>query len=66
MTAHPETYTLTREEWLTVNRALAGASLGLLGWKGDTPERKDRRAMVQAAQEILSASYDRASQRNTA
>lgn len=66
MTSHPETYTLTREEWRAVNRALVGANLELQGWKGDTLERKDRRARVNAAQEILSASYDRASQRSTA
>jgi hypothetical protein len=63
MTDRPETYALSSEEWLEVNRALAGASLGLLHWyvgiagrKAET--RKERQVLVSRAQEILSKSYE--------
>jgi len=63
MSDHPEQHRLTREEWLEVNRALAGASLGLLHWyvgiagrKAET--RKERQVLVSRAQEILSKSYE--------
>ena len=56
---HPDTYSLTRAEWLAINRALAGAHLSMV--YGD-PAGADRRRLrqVQDAQTILSAAYDSA------
>lgn len=61
---HPETYTLNREEWLEVNRALAGASLQLNYVVAKGQEKKDRLNLVRRAQDILSTSYATASARS--
>jgi hypothetical protein len=55
---HPETYVMTREEWLTVNRALASG--GLANERVDNTSRMRRREIIAAAQGIMSAAYDRA------
>ena len=55
---HPETYTLSREEWLAVNSALATAALYASGcFRQPRPESL---AKARKAREILSASYARA------
>ncbi len=59
---HPDTYTLTRDEWLAVNQALAGAALVIAvpGLDRAAGARLQRRNHVRKAQNILSASYKRA------
>ena len=54
---HPETYILSREEWLDINRALAGAALQLNFVVAKGEEKIDRLERVRNAQDILSASY---------
>lgn len=65
MPDHPETYTLTREEWSAINRALAGAALGasLPRSNAANVRSRDRLACIREAQDILSAAYDRAAGR---
>lgn len=57
---HPETYTLTRDEWLEVNRTLSGCFLALSMPGDHYGKRSDRLKAVRAAQEILSDVYRRA------
>ena len=58
MLEHPENYTLTREEWSLVNRALCGARLEMqFPSKGN---RKERLIRVAEALDIISHSYARA------
>ena len=58
-TEHPTTYTLTRQEWLDINRALAGAALQMT--RGRDMERRDIRLQrIRKAQDIMGHSYDRA------
>lgn len=59
MMTHPETYTMTRAEWLEINRTLADASLAISmpdGRRGAAA----RLGRVRAAQDIMSEIYQRA------
>ncbi len=58
MSEFAETVTMTREEWLKINRALAGASLGLQY----TPDLtgKERLRRVNEAQDTMSEIHQRA------
>lgn len=49
---------MTREEWLEVNRALSGAALGLQFTRD--PKGRDRLASIKEAQQILSDIHRRA------
>ncbi len=57
-----ENVTMTREEWLAVNRALSGASLGMRNLRN--PAELDRRTAslkrVRDAQNIMSEIHQRA------
>ena len=55
---HPKTYTLTREEWSTINRALCGSRLGIQF--PDRDKRKERLIRLAEALDIISESYERA------
>ena len=66
MTDHPDTYVLSRDEWLTIDRVLCDASLALstAGSKFERTNRKERHQAIRHAQTILSEVYERAAQRN--
>jgi len=55
---HPETYKLTRTEWLAINRALCGASLEMNRVRGTSAS--DRKNRVGEAIDILQTSYQNA------
>ena len=65
---HPEIYTLTRDEWLAIDQALAGAALAMaLPCKNiANQQRVERRIRVRKAQNILGASYERAAKETVA
>lgn len=58
--AHPETYTLTRDEWLKITRVLSDAALTLLNRSSDRGTVRERFGRVRDAQDILSNAYDAA------
>ncbi len=60
---HPKTYTLTRGEWLAVNRVLAAAMVGMAPPRHRTGPAFKRWTRVLAAKDILSASYQRAAKK---
>lgn len=60
MIDHPDTYTLSREDWLVLNRALSGAALNLTGNKKSLQEKAENLLRLRKAQLVLSESYQRA------
>jgi len=58
---HPQTYELTRDEWLAINRALCGARLELRGVK--TNSTNERLMHTDVALDIISTVYKRAEEK---
>lgn len=59
---HPQTYLLTREEWLAVNRALASGNLANNNVMNR--DRNERQQIIREAEDIMMAVYDRAKSNN--
>lgn len=57
-----ETVTMTREEWLAINRALAGASLGMRNLRNaaEIGRRDESLKRVRGAQDTMSEIHQRA------
>ena len=62
---HPDTYVMSRDEWLEVNRVLSGAALSLaMPGSRVTKEKRPRRLQeVRCAQTTMSEVYQRAATR---